>query len=180
MFAADAVVFPLIVVLLTAGLRGRRTDDHPLCRRCGFDLTGRAARTTVCGECGADLSPARAIRIGHRVRRRGLIAGGAGLGMAAAVVLGGAAWAAARGVNLLAWAPVWWLQHELDGGPAAQAAALEELRLRVGPTTLTEPMWRPWPTGPWRCRPAWERGVRRGPRSSTTPTPSTAWTARGG
>jgi hypothetical protein len=23
-----------------AGWRGRRVDDHPLCRKCGYDLTG--------------------------------------------------------------------------------------------------------------------------------------------
>ncbi len=28
------------VVALVLGLRGRRIDDHPICRKCGFDLVG--------------------------------------------------------------------------------------------------------------------------------------------
>jgi hypothetical protein len=39
-------------VTLRAGLRGRQIDNHPLCRRCGFDLTGRLAHSAKCAECG--------------------------------------------------------------------------------------------------------------------------------
>ena len=28
------------IVLTVRGLRGRRVDDHPHCRKCGFDLIG--------------------------------------------------------------------------------------------------------------------------------------------
>jgi tRNA(Ile2) C34 agmatinyltransferase TiaS len=54
----------LIVVGISAlvrGLRGRRIDDHPLCRRCGFDLTGKPETSTRCPECGSDLRRPRAI-----------------------------------------------------------------------------------------------------------------------
>src|SRR5215218_3121633 len=57
------------IVLILFGTRGRRVDDHPLCRRCGFDLTGRPQTSDRCPECGADLSAHRAIRIGRRTRR---------------------------------------------------------------------------------------------------------------
>ena len=63
-----AAVFLIGLALTLAGLRGRRTDDHPLCRRCGFDLTGNPD-AAVCGECGADLARPGAIRVGHRARR---------------------------------------------------------------------------------------------------------------
>ena len=46
--------------------RGRRVDDHPLCRRCGYDLLGG---TGQCPECGADTTGARAVRVGNRKRR---------------------------------------------------------------------------------------------------------------
>ncbi|HEX8342667.1 MAG TPA: hypothetical protein VF624_17320 [Tepidisphaeraceae bacterium] len=57
------------LVLLRIGLRGRATDDHPLCAACGFDLFGKPDGVTQCGECGADVSPPAAVRVGHRERR---------------------------------------------------------------------------------------------------------------
>src|SRR5688500_6972626 len=63
-------------VLAWAGWRGRRVNNHPLCRRCGFDLTGRPPDSARCAECGADLSDRCAIRVGQReCRRRPLAAG---------------------------------------------------------------------------------------------------------
>ena len=55
--------------LTLLGLRGRRVDAHPLCRRCGFDLTGNPD-AAICNECGADLTRPRAVEVGHRARRR--------------------------------------------------------------------------------------------------------------
>jgi ribosomal protein L37E len=54
------------LALTFRGLRGVRLDDHPLCRRCGYDLYGAPAGTTTCTECGADLARPRAMKIGHR------------------------------------------------------------------------------------------------------------------
>src|SRR5918993_5786284 len=58
--------------LLIFALRGRRVDDHPVCRKCGFDLVGKPADATRCSECGADLSRRRAVRVGWRETRRGV------------------------------------------------------------------------------------------------------------
>jgi hypothetical protein len=44
------------ISLVARGLRGRRIDDHPLCERCGFDLTGKPQGSDICSECGAELS----------------------------------------------------------------------------------------------------------------------------
>src|SRR5690242_13672777 len=63
--------------LLIRGLRGRKIDDHPLCRRCGFDLIGLPHDVKTCSECGADVSSPRAVRIGHRRRRAGMVWAGA-------------------------------------------------------------------------------------------------------
>jgi hypothetical protein len=66
----------LSCILLVKGLHGIRVGDHPVCRRCGFDLFGQPAGTVVCGECGSSLSLPGAVVIGHRNRRTGLIAAG--------------------------------------------------------------------------------------------------------
>jgi len=64
------------IILVYLAWRGRRIDDHPLCRKCGFDLTGRSPQAERCSECGALLSRRRAIRIGHRRKHRlGLVSG---------------------------------------------------------------------------------------------------------
>lgn len=68
------VVVGLIVVLI--GWRGRRVGDHPYCRRCGFDLHGKADSTTLCPECGADTTGSRAVVVGQRHARRRVVAAG--------------------------------------------------------------------------------------------------------
>ena len=65
------------IALLAAGLRGRRVDDHPLCRRCRFDLTGKPAESTRCSECGAPIDRPNAVRVGHRQHRPRAVAYGA-------------------------------------------------------------------------------------------------------
>src|SRR3954452_20405965 len=70
---APGVASLLTLALLVYALRGRRVDDHPLCRRCGFDLFGKPAESTVCSECGADLGRRRAMRVGQRESRAGLL-----------------------------------------------------------------------------------------------------------
>lgn len=73
--------------LMVFGLRGRRADDHPICRKCRFDLVGLYPGVGVCPECGTrlqadatDASSRRsggAIRVGNRARRRTPIVAGA-------------------------------------------------------------------------------------------------------
>ena len=81
----DLVLFTilgLVAIVLAFGLmvfarRGRRVDDHPLCRKCRYDLSGStdadAGLPYACPECGRSLDRRRAVRIGNRVRRTGFI-----------------------------------------------------------------------------------------------------------
>ena len=57
------------IVLALVGWRGRRVGDHPYCRRCGFDLFGRARGSIVCSECGAELHRGGAVVVGVRTPR---------------------------------------------------------------------------------------------------------------
>jgi hypothetical protein len=115
--AAGAIVG---LILLLFAWRGRRIDDHPLCRKCKFDLVGLPAGAQNCSECGVSLKRRRAIRMGHRrVRRIWLLL--------AIVMVGGSG--GRIGVqahyfvthnDLDAYKPAWWLLMEA-GSPRASA-----------------------------------------------------------
>jgi hypothetical protein len=126
MASAGMLVVGLILILM--GLRGRRIDEHPLCRRCGFDLVARPEGAENCSECGAGLGRRRAIRIGNRAKRWGF----ALLGLLLVLEMG--AWLAVQGVqelkrrDLTAYKPVGWLVAEARGKDAQQSdAAMKRL-----------------------------------------------------
>ena len=67
-------------VLLWAGLRGMRIDDHPVCRKCTFDLIGIQLGYATCPECGTQLTQDQIVR-GNRKRRPLVAASGAFLAL---------------------------------------------------------------------------------------------------
>ena len=136
MLIAIVAALVLGLTLAAVGLRGRRVDDHPLCRRCRFDLTGRPGSSTRCPECGADLSPPRATVVGHRRRRAAVLAAGVAVVLAAAAVGVGRA----RHVPWLRYAPVWYVVREAGlADPARRGPALDELLRRLADGDLAGP-----------------------------------------
>jgi len=115
-----AVAFLIGVGLALFGWAGRQIDDHPLCRRCGFDLTARASDR--CPECGNDLARRGAITVGHRRRRPVAIAAGALLVLLALATGGGVATRAE--VDWQGFKPTWWLLAEARGTSARRDAAI--------------------------------------------------------
>ncbi len=103
LWALAGVATLLGLVMLIAAVRGRRVNDHPVCRRCRFDLVGLMPAAEACPECGSRLDAKNAVRVGARVRRYG---GLRGVVVAAAVLLiglagmGGLGVTAVRGVNI--------------------------------------------------------------------------------
>jgi len=64
------------IMLVWWGRRGKRIDEHPVCRRCRFDLVGRPQGSDRCPECGADLHWPNAIAVGNRKpRQSGMVIG---------------------------------------------------------------------------------------------------------
>lgn len=118
--------------LLALGLRGRRVNNHPHCRRCRFDLSGLdiEAAGAKCPECGGGLSEKRSIRIGARRKRPRLIVSGAAMLLMLTAVGGGAIWIANSNINWTPHKPAWLLEHEVYGvdSVAARIAAAELLR----------------------------------------------------
>ena len=130
-----AAVAVASAVLLAWGLRGRRVNDHPVCRRCGFDLMGKPPAATRCSECGADLGGRRAVRIGVRRRHRGLIAAALFLLVPSLACVGFLGWAEVSGLSLVRHKPVWWLLNDArSNNPVDRDAAFAEMfrRLRAG------------------------------------------------
>ncbi len=69
------IVLALLLAVSLIGLilfircwRGKRIDDHPLCRRCRYDLIGTPEPRKTCPECGTDLTDSHALVIGSRKR----------------------------------------------------------------------------------------------------------------
>ena len=133
---------PLLIVaavgafLVARGWRGRLLDDHPLCRRCGFDLFGLPAGSIVCSECGADLDKPRAIVVGHRQRRPGFILLGAAMVLLSIWFPVRRAVDDVREAGLIACEPVWvlrWQANRASTPTTQRSQVLAELlgRLRI-------------------------------------------------
>jgi hypothetical protein len=83
--------FALGLLLVFVGRWGRRIDDHPVCRACGFDLygslnregdgAGNGTRPATCPECGQALTSPHALRRGNRRPMRSLRATGLALAL---------------------------------------------------------------------------------------------------
>jgi hypothetical protein len=153
--SVPALVLVIGVVLTTLGLRGRGIDDHPLCRRCGFDLFGSSG-SMRCPECGSELS-AKVIRHGHRVVRRRPLTVGLILGIPSFLFLAGLCAMVVRGTDLEPYKPFWMLLREGDARAIAElnrreviAGALsksQEQRLLAAALDVQGDSKRPWLPG---------------------------------
>jgi hypothetical protein len=128
------------IALLVIGLRGRQVDDHPVCRRCKFDLCGAAPGSTNCPECGADVTRRRTVRIGNRGRRHRMLAVAVTLLPVAVAPLAFLGWAGVRGVDLTRFRLASSVIGDVKGqGPdAISRAALRELARRVAAGGLSD------------------------------------------
>lgn len=131
------VVFTLAgIALLLRGRAGRRINDHPVCRRCRFDLFGLEPRTR-CPECANDVSSPSAVRIGQRMPLFAHTLAGVLSLIVAVVVLGGALSGRVTRANLVRFEPDWLLVAQADGWLCnAEPIVLDELLRRIDARTL--------------------------------------------
>lgn len=133
-----AVLSLVGIVLLIVGRRGVRTDDHPLCRKCGFDLFGMPEGGERCSECGSNIKAPRAMRIGHRRTIYSWTIGAAVLLLVGVPWLSAALVHSARQIHWVEFKPVWWLEiNSGTGNREAREGALMELVTRLEADRLT-------------------------------------------
>ncbi len=128
------------LVLLRRGLRGRLVGSHRVCRKCDYDLFNLPEDQNVCPECGSDLSAPKAVQVGYRHRRPGMIVAGAALLVLFALTVGGIGTGIARQVDWQRMKPVAWLAREARGGGVA---AWMELTRRAKAGTLSSEQAQP-------------------------------------
>lgn len=119
------------VVLFVLGWRGRRLNDHPVCRKCRFNLFGLPEATTRCPECGRDITSPRAVRVGVRKRRPVMLTLGVLL-LLIGIGLGGlSTWSRVRAVDWNPYKPTWLLLWETGTKNAARLdGVINELHAR--------------------------------------------------
>jgi hypothetical protein len=118
-------------VLLLSSIRGRRIDDHPICRGCGFDLVGIYPAIPRCPECGDALSTG-SVRIGNRRRHPAAIIASA-IVLALGLTASGLAMASTFGNDDLdRLKPEWLLMKELTRGGSVDARDELMRRERAG------------------------------------------------
>lgn len=139
-YLIPGIILSLGFLLIVSGLRGRRIDDHPWCRKCRFDLFGRDNQADpVCPECGCNLDKPNTVRVGQRKKRRGMILIASFLLFFGTAWLGVVGYSDAMGVNWQHHKPVWLLMREAND-PASGSnsnAAVFELRRRYDAGLLT-------------------------------------------
>ena len=128
------------IFLMRWAWRGRRINDHPICRKCRFDLVGLApdgSRPDRCPECGTDLAgntrrARRAVIDGERKRRWRAFTLGLLLLLAA---LGTGFWLTYKPLAKFpwtTWAPDWVLAEMIDSPNTARSdLAVRELMRRI-------------------------------------------------
>lgn len=126
------------LVLLLLGVRGRVTDDHPVCKACGFDLHGiggvgdGGSTPVACPECGRNVSDPSRLRRGNRSRRPRFIATGTTMVAFSLVSVAFMVFAMSRGVAWFHVMPSWALAIQTGASSAAtRRAAITELGDRI-------------------------------------------------
>jgi hypothetical protein len=110
-------------VLVVVGWRGRRIDNHPICRKCGFDLFGIIPDAESCPECGVPLTFSTIDRRGRRARSSRLVL----VGVALLMTCMGLVAVSLSTVSIRPMLPTSLVLIELRYGGGSAEAAAEEL-----------------------------------------------------
>lgn len=134
----SSLALPVGVLLAWWGRCGNRIDEHPVCRKCRFDLVGRPPESQRCPECGADLRGRKAIAVGNRKLRPFALVLGSCIALLAVCVFAGWGWIRFRYVKEED-KPTWLVLMDAKSKDATlQSTALLELYNRQKSGQLSE------------------------------------------
>mgnify|MGYP001794377035 CR=1 FL=1 len=108
------------LLLIIAGLVGRRAGPGVRCRSCGYDVEAIADEQDACPECGSSITSKRGTVTGARVRRKGLVSAGAVL-LVPSMAVG---WYVSSVMQPVAARPSWLMAAELWIGPTSENTEL--------------------------------------------------------
>lgn len=114
------------VVLVVVGLKGRRINDHPVCKQCHFDLLGTYPEVVTCPECGAGLKRDNAVLQGARSKMPIVVTVGAIMVLTPLVPVGAVAYAVLTGSDVNAIKPLGMILWEARRAEPTQAAKLAD------------------------------------------------------
>ncbi len=132
-------VAAMALVIALVGLRGRKADALPRCkrRRCRYDLSAFLGETrpgagypVTCPECGRAAQNEREVKWGRRKARRRVVWFGAVVLALCAMVGGVEVYARATNANTLAWMPLWLILDRAEGDTLANDSVHQRELLR--------------------------------------------------
>lgn len=124
------------LLLVVLGLRGRRINDHPICRQCRFDLQGVYPAAITCPECGAGLKRAGYVLPGARRRRWVCFSTGIAFVLLPMLTFGALAFGIAAGANINQYKPARLLIWE--SRRVAGPEHIKELLARYNASSLSD------------------------------------------
>ncbi len=111
-------------LFIILGFRGKKINDHPVCRWCKFDLEGVYPESITCPECGAGLKREGTVLQGARKRMIPLALLGIFLCITSVIPVGVVAYAALTGSDLNKFKPLSLLFWEARHATQAQSVTI--------------------------------------------------------
>ncbi len=112
------------LLFIILGFRGKRINDHPVCRWCKFDLDGVYPESITCPECGAGLKREGTVLQGARQRVIPLASLGIFLCLTSVIPVGIVGYAALTGSDLNKFKPLSLLFWEAKHASQAQSVTI--------------------------------------------------------
>ena len=114
LFLAGIAFLPYALYRLVKAIKGKRLNDHPVCRNCHYDLSGLPKASPCCPECGHDITEPGHVQINRRLREPQRIWTGIGMLVLALALLIPSTVMLLDGYRWLNYTPTWFLRLQTN------------------------------------------------------------------